>query len=334
MIMVSCSHHDKATLYYNQSFDDIYAYANKLGLNYCIVMLDSTQDLSKQYETKLKNEFLSESFICNLVDINDSANEWYVKWLCPTSLPLTCVFFFDGTLIDIIPGATKESLLYTKDALEKGVRTNFHFANRFNKKKKHLIPLYNQILKCNMDLKQGVFTNLGNSVIDSLKYPYPYYLSILGNLINYDTVSARSIAEKMIQLENPYYLSLYKDEFIVAKRVINPNFDIHNEANIRVSEANIKLFNHKLGEIVPFEITIYNDGGQSLEISKIFKSCTCLELETSDNFRISPKDSAKINFIFKAEEEGDVFREIFIISNAINSPMLYVKLFANIITNN
>ena len=76
---------------------------------------------------------------------------------------------------------------------------------------------------------------------------------------------------------------------------------------------------------------IYNDGKQSLKVSEIYKSCTCLELEDSENFSIPPQDSVKVHFTFKAEEQGDILRDIFITSNAMNTPILYVKVLANVL---
>ncbi len=325
-----CDSNKEQNIYYNQSIENTHAIASQHRWNYCVILLDSTQKSSNQYRQKLENVLPLENAIYNIVDVNAPIAEWYVKWLCPISLPLTCVFSSNGTLIDLIPGATKESFLYTKNALLKEEKTEFHYVNRFNKKKEQIIPLFDQILKCNIDLEQGIFTELNDSILDSLKYPYPYYLGILGNMINNDTINAKLMAENMIKLETPYFLSLYKDEFIKAKKTINPKFDISNEPNIRVREEVITLSNHKVGETIPFDITIYNDGKLPLKVYKIFKSCTCLKLDGTDDFNISSKDSAKVHITFKTEQQGEIIRDVFITSNAINIPILYVKILANI----
>ena len=288
-----------------------------------------TSEFSKQYRRRLERALPLENAIYNMVDINVPANGWYMKWLCPMSLPLTCVFSSDGSLVDLIPGATKESFLYTKEALLKGNRTNFHYVNRFNKKKDKLIPLLNQTLKCKIGLDQGVFMELNDSA--NVLYPYSYYLRILGKMMDNDTVNARLIAEDMVKLENPYYLSLYRDEFITAKKILNPGFDASNDPNIRVHKNVITLPDHKIGETVPFNITIYNDGEQPLKVFDIFKSCTCLKLNGANTFTIFPKDSVNVNFTFEADQLGEVYRDIFIASNAINAPILYVKTLANVI---
>ena len=50
-----------------------------------------------------------------------------------------------------------------------------------------------------------------------------------------DTVKLRAVADSMIELENPYYLELFRKEFIVAKKILNPYFNINNEPNIIVN---------------------------------------------------------------------------------------------------
>jgi len=37
-----------------------------------------------------------------------------------------------------------------------------------------------------------------------------------------------------------------------------------------------------------------------------------------------------VSFNFKSEESGEVIRDVFITSNAINKPILYVKILASI----
>ena len=82
-----------------------------------------------RYCLNLKNKgFVDTSkAIYNIADVNVSSNAWYMKWLCPLSLPLTCVFSDTGTLIDLIPGATKETFLYTTEAISDMKITNYHY---------------------------------------------------------------------------------------------------------------------------------------------------------------------------------------------------------------
>ena len=333
MFLVNCSNPRKASIYYNETFEHVCSLANKSKEAFCVVLVDSTQRLSQKYLLNLNNtNLVSENkVIYNILDINSLSNEWYMKWLCPVSLPLTCVFSSDGVLIDLIPGATKETFLYTKEILSSLTMTKFHYPNRFNLSKARIIPLLNQILECKTNLDQGIYipTILNNS-IDSLKYPYPYYLKIIGGLMEEDTVKLRAVADSMIELENPYYLELFRKEFIVAKKILNPYFNINNEPNIIVNKNQISL-KGKIDKDISFAISICNDGGQPLNILKIFTSCSCLkQIDHVEEFVITPKDSVWVKFNFKSEEQGEVVRDIFITSNAINKPILYVKVLADI----
>ena len=84
-----------------------------------------------------------------------------------------------------------------------------------------------------------------------------------------------------------------------------------------------------VGENVSFVIPIYNDGKYPLKISKIFTSCSCLSLiDHTKEFVVSPKDSVMVRFNFRSEESGEVTRDVFITSNSINRPILYVKILA------
>lgn len=319
-------------IYSNRSFEDICSIANTNKEAFCIVLVDSTQELSREYCLKNKEFIDTNNAFYNIIDVNIPSNGWYMKWLCPLSLPLTCVFSEDGTLIDLIPGATKETFLYTDKAISDKKITKYHYPNRFKLPKYTAISLLNQVLECKMDLDQGIYipSALSNP-IDSLKYPYSFYLGIVGELMENDTVESKILAKSMMKLENPYYLELFKTEFITAKKVLNPDFEINDEPNIRLDNDIVSLSDCKVGENSPFVIPIHNDGKYPLKISKIFTSCSCLSLiDHKKEFVIAPKDSAMVRFNFKSEESGEVTRDVFITSNSINRPILYVKILANI----
>ena len=69
----------------------------------------------------------------------------------------------------------------------------------------------------------------------------------------------------MLELETPYYLQLFKNEFITAKKVLNPDFEINDEPSIRIDNDIVSLSDCKVGENVSFVIPIYNDGKYPLK---------------------------------------------------------------------
>ena len=324
--MTNCHHQVASIVVYDKTFDEIHAISSDLNQSYCIVLLDSTQKFSMQYKAMIQSSSSTKSVVFDLIDINNPNNEWFLQWLCPLSLPLTCVFSAHGNLIDLIPGSTQESLLYTFEAMTNGQMTNYHYANRFNMRKRELVPLLDNVLKCYSQIQQGVF--IPEAFSESLDYPYAYYLKIIGGQLNNDSTCAISAANNMIAFTTPYYIDLYRNEILIAKKIINPKFDIRKEPHIRVSNDNVVLKYLEQDKTIPFEITVYNDGEARLDISKIYLSCSCLKLDTIDYFSIPPKDSVKIHLTFQIEKKGESFREFFITSNAINNPIQHIAVTA------
>lgn len=317
-------------------FEDICKMGKDNHLPYCIVLTDSFQHMSYDYFALLqdKYKYLTQKVIYNMVDINLPINEWYLKWLCPVSTPLTCVFSPDGKLIDLIPGAVRETFLYTKVAITNLETTDYHWPNQFHMNKKQVIPLLNNLLEQIEVLNQGIYLSSGlNPLVDTLYYPYSVYLKLLGELLVHDSVSSKRTAQSLLEFETPYSLDLYKDEFITAKKVLNPDFNILKEPNIRVDEKIILLPNCIVNETVPIVFPIYNDGNSPLLISKIHVSCSCLEkVQAIDGGLIGANDFVVAQFKFTPDGLGEVSRDIFVTSNAINTPILHINILANVIS--
>ena len=136
----------------------------------------------------------------HMADINVSVNEWYIKWLCPVTTPLTCVFSPEGDLVDLIPGATRETFLYSKEAINNLGPTDFHWPNYFHRNKKELIPLLNNLLEQKEILNQGVYLSSGFSeLVDSLNYPYSIYLKLAGELMMHDIITSQITAKSLLE---------------------------------------------------------------------------------------------------------------------------------------
>lgn len=69
---------------------------------------------------------------------------------------------------------------------------------------------------------------------------------------------------------------------------MNPNFKIDDEPNIRVNSEVVSLSDCTVSEDNVFVISIYNDGKYPLKVSRIFTSCSCLNLlDHTDEFVVS-----------------------------------------------
>ena len=72
----------------------------KMKKAFCIVLVDSTQELSRRYCLNLKNKgFVDTSkAIYNIADVNISSNAWYMKWLLSSITTFDmCVFRYWDT---------------------------------------------------------------------------------------------------------------------------------------------------------------------------------------------------------------------------------------------
>ena len=255
--------------------------------------------------------------------------------MAPISTPLTCIFSPNGKLIDLIPGASRESFLYIQRAIESLETTKFHFPNHFKKNKKQLIPLLNNLLEQANMLKQGIYIpNELDALSDSLYYPYPIYLKLTGELLNHDTIAAQNTAQDLLDMETPYFLDAYKKEYITAHQVLTPNFAVLDEPHISIDNDSFKFTNCSIGDSILFHVNIQNKGNKPVIISEIHLSCTCLQnIKNKEYTIIKTKDSLSIPFLFIPDVEGNITRDIFIISNAINLPILHINIFANIFSN-
>ena len=334
-ILVGCGeNHNLRNFYYNKSFEYIASISLMENKDFCIVLADFHEKSYSKYKSRLEKviDLYPRQVIYNFVDVNNLMSDKYIKWLAPISLPVTCVFSYKGRLIDIVPGMANESLLYVEKALENGEITQYHYPNRFNSNKEQLIPFLNNVLQCMRNLDQGIFLNQYELLNESSDYPYYCYLCMIGEMLSGDTIKAQDFACRLIEMENPYYLDIYRDEFVRAKKVIDPDFDISKEPILIVNSKNIDLPQCNLNEKVPFRLHIRNDGEKTLRIYKLFKSCSCLKQKKDiNNMEILPKDSIVVDFVFEADRQGKVTREIFVTSNAINESIVYVKISATVL---
>lgn len=318
----------------DKEFNEILEISRQQDRPFCIILTDSTDGISRKYLESLTSSYtyLTKRAVFNFIDISSNKIDWYIKWLAPASLPLTCVFSRDGKLIDLIPGAAKESFLYAEQAIKDQKITGYHWPNKFQQKKASILPLLNQLLdfKENMDIGKKRIASF-KSIPDSLSYPYLDYVLFKTVAMNKDTVSAIQKAHTFLALESADMMELYKEEFIEAKKMINPGFRVENAPNIRTNKEKIILENLKKGQIMPINIVLYNDGIEPLKIEKINMSCSCVSLEgPNKGITIMGKKSHNAKFYFKPENEGNVLRDIYVSTNALNTPNLHISIVANV----
>src|SRR5690606_34809645 len=155
-----------------------------------------------------------------------------------------------------------------------------HWPNRFQKSKTDVLPFLGQVIAFKNNIDNSIFQQTEfKSTSDSLKYPLIYYLQFKAASLDRDTATAVRNALEMLLIESSNTLELYKDEFIEAKKMVNPAFSLDKAPNIRTTIDKIVVEGAKIGQSMPIDIVLYNDGEEPLKIEKINMSCTCLRLD-------------------------------------------------------
>jgi hypothetical protein len=328
-----CTMRKQDNIVNEKSFAEMCQISQKIKLPFCLVLYDSTQVASQEYIKKLyQNSQNMKQGLFDLIDITSNESSWYGKLLSPQILPLTCVFTASGELIDLIPGSSQESLLYTKEALtNQKVNRDFHYNQQYGDNKKNIVSDINNIfhLKFKVDNKENVELEL-DTLLTRAYYPYTLFLKLKNQLQFKDTIAARNTARELLKFDSPRDLVDYYDEFMFAQQVIDPTFSIENGPYIEINPTEIKLTDCKRNKLVPIVINIKNKGQRPLKISDVLMSCTCFKLIGEKKYLILPQQTETLSIEFTPDDAGEIFREVYIASNSVNSPMCHIAINASV----
>jgi len=332
-IVISCKDTGHK-IYRDKPCNFIDSLANSANKPYCIILLDTSHYLSKEYIATLERHFpeIDKYAIINMIDVSSDQYTEYLKLLEPKSLPLTCIFDGNGKLFDLIPGSSKESFLYTQEALSSLKTTDYHWPNLFGAGKLTVLPILSNLWETRRNLSQHESkTNDIVTIPDSLEYPYSAYLNLLIAKEKKDSLLVDRQARKLLKLKKSNTLEVYKDEFIEAEKLLDPDFQISQQQQIRVDSIIIKLENCRVNQSYPIDVMIHNDGTKPLTLERIWNSCSCVKLLGADKDVATPAMAAyTAKFIFTPVDTGDVSRDIYIESDAYNTPFLNIKIQANV----
>ncbi|WP_333625757.1 DUF1573 domain-containing protein [Sphingobacterium siyangense] len=332
IFILICCRNKSNEIYQNKTDNFIDSLAVSEGKAYCVILIDTSRYLSKEYINSLNSnlQYISEKAIINIIDVSEDNYIEYLKLLQPKSLPLACIFNKKGELFDLIPGYSKESFLYINEAVSHLKTTDYHWPNLFGTNKTKVLPVLSAIFNnrkilLNPNSKIDKFVTIPNSV----EYPFSVYVNLLIAKSEKDSLLIKQQAKKLLKLKNSMALQLYKNEFIEAEKVLDLNFDVNEQANIRVETKNIKLENCRINQSYPIDIVINNDGSKPLRLEKIWNSCSCVRLLGEDkNIVVKGKTSYIAKFEFTPLDIGEVYRDIYIESEAYNNPSLNIKIQA------
>jgi hypothetical protein len=285
-------------------------------------------------KNQLNGEFksLKRKIIFNIVDIYANGNRWYGKWLCPVSVPLTCVFSPDGTLLNLLPDLTYESFAYMKKTVGEGQTDNEYYCyNRFGMNKKNYVVAMNSVLQAKRKFEAGdnIRSQLDAS-LEQVKYPFNLFLKVKSEERLQNSVNMIHACRELLATNTPYELLLYEEEFTECKKKLDSSYDITKEPCLEVTPAVVEIGQCKYHERKPFFIVLKNTGNRPVKISTVETSCTCVSFQGMDSlYIVLPHDSIQMPFEFHAEQKGDVERGCYFVSDARN-PVVDVKILATV----
>lgn len=331
VLMITSCHYKKSYIFNNEPFDKIDSLATLRQLPYCLVLLDSIGFVSA---TESDNPFItlhSRKAIINYVNVDLESNTWYLKILQPQLLPVSCIFY-GGSLIDVIPGASKESIVYLNSVLQKKIMSDYHYNQLYGNKKKTKFIEYEQLIRVKNSTDQRkndiVFID---SILNEQSGLYLLYLKMQNQLAFNDSAGAKMTAKRIVSFDTRENIVRYSEEIFNAHHVLDSDYNVLTAPRIKVNPSNVNIEHCVLQERKTIPIEVTNVGQRNLVIYDILTSCSCLDLmEENIMCELLPGESYTIGITFTPDVEGIVLKDIIIISNSYSSNITHVPVKANV----
>lgn len=334
LVMVTCtSNKQECNIYHNNDFDEIATIANDANLPFCVVLIDSTRFTADEYINMIKvYKTLSVRTIYNFINVRLSENKWYSKLLSPQIYPVTCVFNTTGQLIDLVPGNSKESMLYIDKAINTGQPClEFHYNQKYDQDKIEIIHYINSAveLKSKIYESEDVVAKI-DSLLHVKEHPYLLYLKLQKQVLFNKKTEARKTAEELLSFDSVQDLLDYYDELLIANQLLDSTYNTKTAPLISSISNNIELPNCKINHTYNLNIEIINEGKKPLKISDILTSCSCVELKSDKKHIVNSRQSLILKAVFTPDVIGNVSRKVYIASNSLNTPIYTISINANV----
>jgi hypothetical protein len=328
--LCACSN-QKTEVLFGKSITEMKELVAKSGKPFCIVISRSDCSLCSDYVRVLSGgkSGLTGKAIFNVVDITKPENEWYPMWLASMASPATCIFSAKGDLQAVVSGKAEQCITCIGNVLKGEPECAFYLYSKHYEVNGDVFPVLNTILQCKLRFDAGddIEPEISQTP-DKIVYPYNIYLKCLNAKKNGDEEAAKAMAEHLLKFGDAYNIHLYKKIFAEAKTIVNPDYSPENDAVLTV-EKKIRLEDCVLNVARLFSIEVENTGKSELRILDITASCSCVSLVSGKTHTVAPDKSVKIDFEFRGDREGEIFREIFFTSNGVN-PQETVELTATV----
>ena len=334
LITVSCSSNvQKDDIYYNKDFDEITTVASATNHSFCIVLLDSLSITSDEYiEMIQKSPSIHKGTIYNFVNITADENKWYSKLLLPQIYPVTCVFNSVGQLIDLVSGNSRESVVYIAKAINTGQPClEFHYNQKYDNDKIEMIHYIDNAIKLKSEIDKGKYiVDKIDSLLQISEHPYLLYWKLQNQLQLNKKTEAKETAKKLLSFDSAKDLLEYYNELLVANQLLDTTYNINTAPLISSPINKIELSDCDINHKYDLNIEIINKGEKPLKISDILTSCSCVEVKSTKKHIVNSNECLLLNVEFTPDVSGDLFREVYIISNSLNTPIYTISINATV----
>ena len=123
-----------------------------------------------------------------------------------------------------------------------------------------------------------------------------------------------------------HYNLVYSDLNGQMKSHTHLDYTFEGDAVLSVVDE-VRLDSCKVRQPAHFSLLLTNRGKLPLTIYDIDPGCDCVELLSEKRFILPSEASMEVKFVFTPETKGDVYREITLLSNAVN-PVEMVRVLA------
>jgi hypothetical protein len=209
--------------------------------------------------------------------------------------------------------------------------SEYYCYNRFGMNKNEYVATMNSVLQAKRKFDKGENIKiLIDSIAAQIKYPYSLFLKLKGEEKRQDSVSLLNTCKELLSINTPYELLHYEDEYIAAKKILVPSFDITKEPYLEVIPSMVEIGRCCYLDRKPFFITLKNIGNRPVKILAIETSCSCVSFQGKERqYIVLPHDSIQAAFEFHAEQQGAVRRACYFVSDARN-PVVDVQVLATV----
>ena len=297
----------------------MYDLAKNEERNFCLILVpDSNYIIDKHFVEKVSQNVKDKSdAVIYVADVSKEQNNWLAQWIPSSSYPITCVFSYEGVVLDCIWGDSYESIETIKQVVCNGMESSIVINyGDLNLSKKNFVGLIENTFHCyRMVNEQKIIKNKVDSGLSIKRYPFNLWLKLKDNdEFHYlDEKVIRKLSEELISSGNAKNIILYQDLFTYAQQKINPQYKI---PIIELDVDTLKIHTNATNELVPFSVNIVNKGVFPVIVYDVLTGCNCVKYLSDKNLEIQPGRSARLQFVLSKLESDYNERNIFIASNS------------------